>query len=63
MCISSEDTLVVHNVEGLSVILFIVIVRESVIVCILELVLGADHLRLRSLERLSHNFKFIDFNY
>ena len=63
MCISSEDTLVIHDVKGLSIIFLIIIVRESVVALILELVLLADHFRLRSLERLSHNFKFIELNY
>ena len=58
--VSSEDTFIVHDIESLTVILFIVIVLVGVVSRgVLELVLLADHFGLGTLERLSHIFKFI----
>ena len=60
--VSPEHTLVVHNVEGLAVILLIIVVGVCVIagVALLEFVLLADDLGLGTLKRLGHIFKFIN---
>ena len=61
MCVSSEDTFVVHDVESLAVIVLIIVIFVGVVGSgVLELLLGADHFGLRTLKRLSHIFKLIN---
>ena len=58
--VSSEDSLIVHDVKSLTVLFFIVVVLVSVVGGgVLKLLFLADHLRLGPLERLGHIFKLI----
>ena len=59
--VSAEDSLVIHDVESLAVVLLVIIVGVGVVGGrVLELLFLAHHFRLSTLERLSHNFKFIN---
>ena len=59
MSVSSEDALVVHDVEGLAIIILVVIVRVSVVSRgVLELLLLPHNLGLGSFESLCHISNF-----
>ena len=53
--VTSEDTLVVHDVESLTIVVLIIIVGVGVVGArVLELLLGPHHLGLGTLKCLSH---------
>ena len=59
--VATEHSLVIHDVESLAVILLVIVVGVRVVGGrVLELLFLAHHFRLSTLERLSHNFKFIN---
>ena len=56
VCVSPEHPLVIHDVESLTVVFLVIVVRVGVVGGrVLELLLLADNLWLRTLESLGHN--------
>ena len=61
MGVATEHSLVIHDVESLTVILLVIVVGVGVVGGrVLELLFLAHHFGLSTLERLGHNFKFIN---